>query len=159
MPIYNDLLTVTGADQSIPAPIESDFFTNGFDLPDTTPSAPKPRLQPQSPLKDWRLVVDRAFMRGLSAADILKGIGNEIAGHPEEAAIRAYLAKYEGLIGTVFVDSAVIAAGFPPPRFRAPTPLTTASPSTAAIPVRSPAGAPRAAFPGISMPSSTRWTG
>lgn len=116
MPIYNDLLTITGADQSIPAPIESDFFTNGFDLPENAPSAPQPRLQPQSPLKDWRLVVDRAFMRGLSAADIIKGIGAEIAGHPAEAEIRAYLAKYEGLIGTVFVDSAVIAAGFPPSR-------------------------------------------
>lgn len=113
MPIYRDILAIAGTDQPAPAPIESDFFTSGFDLPAEPATTPAPRRQPQSPLKDWRFIIDRAFMRGLSAAAIRQAIGNEIAGHPEAAKIEAYLAKYEGLIGTVFVDSAVVAAGFP----------------------------------------------
>ncbi len=78
-----------------------------------TPAAPKKQTDAVIGAHNWRQCVNRAFMAGLTAEDILKSIGDEILKLPDSAEILAYIKKYEGLMGTVFLDISVLESGFP----------------------------------------------
>lgn len=91
--------------------LETDFFSGGFDIPEEKVET-KAEVVKQ-PISNWKFVINRAFMRGLTTRDILNSIGDEIdcLGNAQE--IRDYMDKYEGLMGTVFLDISVLDKGFP----------------------------------------------
>ena len=112
--------------------IESGFFANDFEITDNFKIADEttgdqyPNMDSGIPLsgqgirkkqhsvpKNWQQCINRAFMIGLTANDILKSIGNEIMEMENAPEILAYIKKYEGLMGTVFVDISVLDDGFP----------------------------------------------
>lgn len=91
--------------------LESDFFSCGFEIPEEKIEE-KVETQKQ-PISNWKFVINRAFMRGLTTRDILNSIGNEINKLGNAQEIHDYMDKYEGLIGTVFLDISVLDKGFP----------------------------------------------
>lgn len=93
------------------ANIEADFFSGGFDIPEEKIVKQEKVVEPSIP--NWKFVVNRAFMRGLTANDILNSIGEEIKKLDNAEEVLKYIQKYEGLIGTVFVDISVLDKGFP----------------------------------------------
>lgn len=91
--------------------LETDFFSGGFDIPEEKVEA-KAEVVKQ-PISNWKFVINRAFMRGLTTRDILNSIGDEIDRLGNAQEIRDYMDKYEGLMGTVFLDISVLDKGFP----------------------------------------------
>lgn len=91
--------------------IEADFFSGGFDIPEEKIVKQEEVSEPIIP--NWKFVINRAFMRGLTANDILNSIGDEIKQLENAEEVLKYIRKYEGLIGTVFVDISVLDKGFP----------------------------------------------
>lgn len=112
--------------------IEAGFFANDFEITNDITFADE-TVGDQSPNMDsgisltkqgirkkqyavpdnWQQCINRAFMSGLTANDILKSIGNEIMERGNAPEILSYIKKYEGLMGTVFVDISVLDDGFP----------------------------------------------
>lgn len=120
MTIYDDIARVGAPEVDAPeATIGADFFLRSFDIPEATP----PQVQEaRDPLSNWQDEVNRAFMRGCTADEILSAMGRALETSPKRQEIQSYVKKYEGLIGTVFLDSGAIARGFPmtliPRRYR-----------------------------------------
>lgn len=91
--------------------LETDFFSGGFDIPEEKVEAKTEAVK--QPISNWKFVINRAFMRGLTTRDILNSIGDEIDHLGNAQEIRDYMDKYEGLMGTVFLDISVLDKGFP----------------------------------------------
>ena len=113
MPIENIFRCADEMDFAPQPTIEADFFSGGFDIPCEEQVSSSETEKPINPIKDWKFTINRAFMRGLTADDILNAIGDEIKIQENAEEILNYIKKYEGLIGTVFVDSSVLESGFP----------------------------------------------
>ena len=113
MPIENIFRCADEMDFAPQPTIEADFFSGGFDIPCEEQVSSSETEKPINPIKDWKFTINRAFMRGLTADDILNAIGDEIKILENAEEILNYIKKYEGLIGTVFVDSSVLESGFP----------------------------------------------
>lgn len=100
--------------------IESGFFNGGFDIPEER--FEKKTEQKIQPVTNWKFVINRAFMRGLTIIDIMNSICEKINSLENSQEILDYMEKYEGLMGTVFLDISVLDNGFPinsiPKKFR-----------------------------------------
>lgn len=123
MKIYGNLMTIADGNQPAPAgKIESDFFTSNMELSLSSPVKKDAPETEANPFRDWRYAVNRAFMQGHTAADIFRAFGDQIAASPAAEEITAYIKKYEGLVGTVFIDCTVVENGLPlsaiPRRYR-----------------------------------------
>ena len=107
MPIRKDIMGITGKVSANPK-IKADFFYSGEMY---VPGEEKKKENETISVEDWRTVVNRAFMKGLTGDEIHQIFRNKEKELTDE--MNAYMNKYEGLIGTVFVDSHVIEQGFP----------------------------------------------
>ena len=105
--IRGDIVNIAGAADARPD-IKADVVYSGVMF---VPGEETPRETASVEVEDWRTVVDRGFMKGLTGAEIKQVFSNR--GHEVTQEMNAYIDKYEGLIGPVFVDSRVIAQGFP----------------------------------------------
>lgn len=114
------------------ANIDASFFANDFEideksLPFVSVNGDQlTNMDSGTPLKNqnlkpnksslpanWQKIINRAFMGGMTTTDIMDSIGPEIMALSNAAEILGYIKKYEGLIGTVFVDISVLNDGFP----------------------------------------------
>lgn len=107
MPIRKDIMGIAGKASASPK-IKADFFYSGEMY---VPGEEKKKENETIPVEDWRTVVNRSFMKGLTGDEIRQVFRNKGKKLTDE--MNAYINKYEGLIGTVFVDSHVIEQGFP----------------------------------------------
>ena len=113
MPINTDLMKLGEEyDFSPQAVIGSDFYT-GNDVTDIPDEHYEASDDEQPDFSNWKTVVNRLFMAGKLSGEILKAIGEKIAVCRQKQEILDYLDKYNGLVGTVFLDSEVIAGGMP----------------------------------------------
>lgn len=127
MAIYGDITGISGESPSSQSTLDNGFFTqeSGIEIPEAELSKPSESVEPAMSDfdKDWRSIVNRSFMRGLTNTDIYGVFGQSISRSRFRDEIIRYLKKYEGLVGTVFVDSSVVSCGFPmsmiPKRYRA----------------------------------------
>lgn len=88
--------------------IKADFFYSG-EMP--IPQQEEKTSEKQIQVEDWKTVVNRGFMKGLTGDEIRQLFRNRSTEVSEE--MNRYINKYEGLIGPVFVDSHVLQQGFP----------------------------------------------
>ena len=113
MPIYGDLFKATEENDSVNQEFSSGFFQNGMNIQPEEEVA-QVEEKSKSPLEeDWKTYVNRMFMKGMTADQIIEAIGEQIEKLQNAQEILKYIKKYEGLIGTIFVDSKVLEQGFP----------------------------------------------
>lgn len=113
MPIYGDILKASEESEVVDQSIGAGFFQNNMNLQQEE-LQPKEEEKTSSPLEDdWRTYIDRMFMKGMSADQIIDAIGEQINALQNAQEVLKYIKKYEGLIGTIFVDSKVLEQGFP----------------------------------------------
>lgn len=111
MPIENIMAPADEMDFAPEFNLETDFFSGGFAIPDEKVEV-KSEVE-KTTVPNWKFVINRAFMRGLTTRDILNSIGDQIDHLGNAQEIRDYMDKYEGLMGTVFLDISVFENGFP----------------------------------------------
>ena len=97
-----------------PQEFDGGFFSNserGLDIPSSDEGPEQEAGQVADPLDNWRFIVNRAFMRGVTMRDIISAIGDRIDARPDKDDIISYMRRYEGLIGVLFADASVLEAG------------------------------------------------
>lgn len=96
------------------ASIDADFFSNNMDLPED-----EGFIDPNDVVKEeknpfaenWQYEVNKAFMQGFDGQAIKTAFGNDLAQIPNAQEVLDYIDKYEGLMGTVFIDCDVLNKG------------------------------------------------
>lgn len=112
MPIIGDIMKIGGG-KEINQEFDPNFFSTHMSI-EEEPQIEKEIQQPVNALEgDWMTVINRMFMKGMTAQNILDAIGEQINSLQNAQEILKYIQKYEGLIGTIFVDSKVLENGFP----------------------------------------------
>lgn len=112
MPIIGDIMKIGGGEE-INQEFDPNFFSTHMSI-EEEPRAEKEITQPANALEgDWMTVINRMFMKGMTAQNILDAIGEQINSLQNAQEILKYIQKYEGLIGTIFIDSKVLENGFP----------------------------------------------
>ena len=112
MPIIGDIMKIGGGEE-INQEFDPNFFSTHMSI-EEEPQIEKEIKRPANALEgDWMTVINRMFMKGMTAQNILDAIGEQINSLQNAQEILKYIQKYEGLIGTIFVDSKVLENGFP----------------------------------------------
>ena len=113
MAINEDIMNIGKEQNFSPDPqIGQDFFTSTFSISDEEPKKAEERKD-EVFFSDWKTGINRMLMQGWTKEKIFDAVGEKIENSNISEEILAYLNKYEGLIGTVFVDSGVLEQGFP----------------------------------------------
>lgn len=114
MPIIGDITRLSGGDVPEDQEFNSGFFQNSqIRLEPEEVYQEQMEIQPFNKMEnDWKTTVNRMLMKGMSADEIKNSIGEQIELLENAEEVFKYINKYEGLIGTIFLDSKVLEDGF-----------------------------------------------
>lgn len=116
MPINQDIMNIGGGEEVIQE-FSPNFFQSQMSLQeeDHRQDIEKRKHSDHSDelSSDWMTFINRMFMKGMNAQSILNAVGKRIESLENSEEVLKYIKKYEGLIGTIFLDSKVLESGFP----------------------------------------------
>lgn len=113
MPIFEDISKIGAEQEGVSMQFGPDFFTQSLNIPNEDEGKPEGAEEVSTQFSNWKQEINRLFMKGMTAKAIFDSIGEKIDEAPNSKEIKDYIQKYEGLIGTIFIDSGVLESGFP----------------------------------------------